>query len=141
MKFRTDFVTNSSSSSFFDCWINFTDSSIFELYEAEGEWTPGEDNVSGNLSNFLYGYEGDEIPTMDRLLACLYFSRMVAIEYTDEIDYSLVPVLTPVFQFLADKKSFKDLVDDIRKIISESEDGPEWAEEPEIEELLDIESG
>ena len=128
MKFRTDFVTNSSSSSFFNCWINFTDSDTFELYD---EWDQSDDTVSENLSNLMVWFG---ISATDCLLACLYFSRMLE----TEIENSLVPVLTPVFQFLADKKPFPELVNEIRTYLTELHHEHEWAEGPEMEELLNL---
>ena len=166
MKFRTDFVTNSSSSSYMIDWrINYKDLSSESVLDND---ECGSYPTIYKKANAIY-FSGFRIKSYDELLACLYLyqaddeidgylipvlvsasiflaGKKLLPEMVDDItnvpdiDESLVPVLISVFQFLANNKSFSDFLDDIRKTISENEDEPEWADEQEIEELLDIDS-
>ena len=134
MKYRTDFVTNSSSSSYFcECWITYKDSSTQTIYGLE------EHSKVKEIYSKLYNpYSYDDIKTFDELLPQLLFTEIYSGLGFDEddINNSLFPVMVAAFLFLAGKKSFSETIDHINNFISE--ESPEWSDNADIRELLVI---
>ena len=126
MKFRTDFVTNSSSSSFLSCFLSLKNNSSQYIFSDVEDWelygipfSPYEDGVS------CWGYK---IKTLDELLACLYFYGLR--DDSLNLDRGTVPIIVSAFSFLASKISFSEMVTEIRKTIyGENKDYDEWLRE------------
>ena len=132
MKFRSDFVTNSSSTSYMDCCLKFKDLTTEEIFSDDDYRT--ESPLYQNYDGVYWG--NLKINTIDDLLACLYF--FVKVPDIGSIESSLIPVLINVFRFLCGKKTFLELIADIKKEITECKDKPKWADDQGIQYLLGI---
>ena len=133
MKFRTDFVTNSSSTSYYDCLINYKDSSKQEIYG------PEESSRLKDIFDALYNpYSDYEIDNNYELFTRLLFMDIYAgLDFSgNDIDNSLFPVMVSAFLFLAGKKSFPEMVNEIAVFISK--EYPELGDNSDIHELFAI---
>ena len=156
MKFRTDFVTNSSSSSFLSCFLSFKKlPSELIFNEVEGwelSFLPFKQDIDG-ISCWDY-----KIKDLDELLACLYFYGAInELDYSREglplLDRGTVPIIISAFLFIAEKLPFPEMITNIRNYITaENTDYTNWLNEhpwiedrriawrnsDEVQELLDM---
>ena len=138
MKFRTDFVTNSSSSSFLSVTLNFTDSNVEEIIvEEDPGWHVDNSGWKGHFSNS----EDDgltfleyPIETITELFACLYFYKS-ADEY---LEVSTVPIFVSLFQFITEEIGFDTMMERIQTYIQDNEDSLDWDSIDGLSDLRDI---
>ena len=129
MKFRIDFITNSSSESYFSVTLNFIDS-----YSQEFEWDGTgwyDDNNFWPDENEVY-FLDYPIKTIDELLACLYFY-----DYgNSKSETSLVPVFTSIFRFLAQKTDFQTMMKEIGEYKQEKGESLNWGKFDSLRKIL-----
>lgn len=130
MKFRTDFVTNSSSTSYFFSEIQYRDESSDILFETEDIYSD-----SFHLDQTENGVEfcGYKIKTYIDLLACIFFR-----DAGDYLNADSVPIIIALFSFLAGKITFKKMSQKIKRIISTHEDELDDDLVSELEDMLEL---
>ena len=131
MKFRTDFVTNSSSSSFMSVTFHFSDSYDEEcVYSEEGE---GWNNYFKKNEEGLF-YKGYPIKTIEELFAILFFYAYSPWE--NKTVSSFVQVGTFLFLFITKNNiDFHTLTENIEAIQRENKGGLDWEEIDRINEI------
>ena len=138
MKYRTDFVTNSSSSSFLSVTLNFTDSNVEEIIvEEDPGWHVDNSGWKGHFSNSEDGgltFLEYPIETITELFACLYFYKS-ADEY---LEVSTVPIFVSLFQFITEEIGFDTMMERIQTYIQDNEDSLDWDSIDGLSDLPDI---
>lgn len=114
MKIRTDFVTNSSSSSFTVISIDTHDGRHFSIDLGETTWQDYNmcHNLDGKIKYEYCDLEGEEkkrtLTTVQQLLAVIYFNNAY--------DSAPFEVINPVFGFLVGKTSPRKLLEALQEI-------------------------
>lgn len=120
MKFRTDFVTNSSSSNFMTVTLNFADITSKEItaYEEGTGWNGYFANSEDGGLSFL----GYPIKTIDEFLACLYFYY----NGDESFEVNVIPIFTAIFQFITKQIDFNTMMERLRAYLQENKDSLDW---------------
>ena len=122
MKFRTDFVTNSSSSNFMTVTFNFFDS-ISEKITAFEEGT-GWNGYFSNSEDGDLCFLHQPIKTINELFACLYFYYEG--NDAESLEVSIIPMFTAVFLFVTKQIDFDTMMEGIQTYIRDNEDEIDW---------------
>ena len=121
MKFRTDFVTNSSSANYMTVTFNFRDSTGEEVRTFEegvgwnGYFSNSED---GGLS-----FQGFPIKSLEEFFACLYYYYEAD---NNENEANMIPIFTSLFLFILEKISFSEMMERIHSYTEENEISLDW---------------
>ncbi len=127
MKFRTDFVTNSSSSNFMSVTLNLNNSTEeeFSVFEEGTGWNNFIKYSEDEGLTFL----GYPIKTLDELFACLYLYY----NGDDMYEINIIPILTPIFQFIARKIDSAAMIEIIHDYTQENDITLDWYPFDELE--------